>query len=166
MPTRRQLLKLGLAGAAALAALRWFSTGGSRKPVAVQYRTIIAAVIPAILEGTLPAAQPARNEAIARSIAAFGELVSRLPLPVQDEVADLFQLLDLGLARRFVGGLSADWSEADPAAVGAFLQRWRFSRWSLLQQAYHALHDLTLGAWYAQPESWASIHYPGPPQVA
>ena len=28
-----------------------------------------------------------------------------------------------------------------------------------------AVHDLVLGAWYAQPESWEAIGYPGPPEV-
>jgi hypothetical protein len=32
----------------------------------------------------------------------------------------------------------------------------------LLRSAYHALHDLVLGAWYAQPASWLAAGYPGP----
>lgn len=36
-------------------------------------------------------------------------------------------------------------------------------RFDLLKSGYAALHDLILGTWYAQPESWAAIGYPGPP---
>jgi hypothetical protein len=32
----------------------------------------------------------------------------------------------------------------------------------MLQTAYHALHDLVLGAWYADPSSWTAVGYPGP----
>jgi len=35
-------------------------------------------------------------------------------------------------------------------------------RFALLRIAYHALHDLVLGAWYAQPSNWVAIGYPGP----
>jgi hypothetical protein len=46
--------------------------------------------------------------------------------------------------------------------VSAFLQDWRLHRLGLLRSAYHALHDLVLGAWYAQPASWLAAGYPGP----
>jgi hypothetical protein len=32
----------------------------------------------------------------------------------------------------------------------------------MLQSAYHALHDLIFGGWYADSASWAAIGYPGP----
>jgi hypothetical protein len=31
-----------------------------------------------------------------------------------------------------------------------------------LRSAYQALHDLVLGAWYANPANWDAIGYPGP----
>jgi hypothetical protein len=49
--------------------------------------------------------------------------------------------------------------------VAGFLAAWRSSRLALLQSAYAALHDLSFGAWYAQPESWTDIGYPGPPEI-
>ena len=54
------------------------------------------------------------------------------------------------------------WADATPAQVAAFLQDWRVSRVGLLRSAYGAMHDLVLGAWYADPSSWAAIGYPGP----
>ena len=55
-------------------------------------------------------------------------------------------------------------SASRPEQVSAFLQDWRLHRLGLLRTAYHALHDLVLGAWYAQPASWEAIGYPGPLQ--
>jgi hypothetical protein len=46
--------------------------------------------------------------------------------------------------------------------VAEFLQGWRTHRFGMLRGAYAALHDLVLGAWYAQPDAWAAIGYPGP----
>ena len=41
----------------------------------------------------------------------------------------------------------------------SFLRRWQHSRLDLLKSGYQALHDLVLGAWYADPQSWAAIGY-------
>ena len=46
--------------------------------------------------------------------------------------------------------------------MSAFLQEWRFHRIDMLQTAYHALHDLIIGSWYADPVTWQAIGYPGP----
>ena len=40
--------------------------------------------------------------------------------------------------------------------VAVFLHDWRFHRLGMLQSAYHALHDLIIGSWYADPSSWAA----------
>jgi hypothetical protein len=48
----------------------------------------------------------------------------------------------------------------------AFLESWRHSRFDLLKSGYAALHDIIFGAWYAHPDSWESIGYPGPPEVS
>ena len=34
-----------------------------------------------------------------------------------------------------------------------------------MQQAYQALRDLTNAAWFADPEAWSAIGYPGPQAV-
>ena len=49
---------------------------------------------------------------------------------------------------------------------GSLREKIRFySRFALLQGAYAALHDLVLGAWYARPEAWPTIGYPGTPEI-
>ena len=59
-------------------------------------------------------------------------------------------------------GIAGGWANATPANVHAFLHDWRDSSFALLRSAYGALHDLVLGAWYADPASWDAIGYPGP----
>ena len=91
--------------------------------------------------------------------------VSGLSLPVQKEIAELFSLLTLAPTRRLLAGVAPVWQDAGVAEVSAFLESWRRSRFMLLQSAYAALHDLALGAWYARPERWEAIGYPGSPEV-
>jgi hypothetical protein len=54
---------------------------------------------------------------------------------------------------------------ASPVEIAGFLESWRSSWLTLLQSGYHALHELIMAAWYAQPGSWAALRYPGPPSL-
>jgi len=85
-----------------------------------------------------------------------------LPLATQKEVQDLFGLLALGPARRLLAGVAGGWEQADPQQVAAFLTSWCTHSLQTLQVGYHALHDLIMGAWYADPSTWETIGYPGP----
>ena len=161
---RRSFFKLGLLGACTVAAggtvyrlargpapLRRFELDG-------EARAALAAIVPAMLGSALPPGAPA----LARSIDGVCTAIHGLPLAQQGEVQDLFGLLALAPARRFVAGVGGGWQNADPRQVATFLQNWRVHRLATLQTAYLALHDLVLGAWYADSASWAAIGYPGP----
>ncbi|HJW55425.1 MAG TPA: hypothetical protein VJ577_09155 [Burkholderiaceae bacterium] len=88
--------------------------------------------------------------------------IAGLPLHAQKEIQDLFSLLVLAPTRRFLAGIPDNWAEAKPDDIAAFLQSWRMHRLGMLQSAYHALHDLIIGSWYADVSTWDSIGYPGP----
>jgi len=161
---RRSFFKLGLLGVCTVAAggavcrlvcgpapLRRFELDG-------EARAALAAIVPAMLGSALPPGTPA----LARAIDGVCTAIHGLPLAQQGEVQDLFGLLALAPARRLVAGVQGGWQEADPRQVAAFLQSWRLHRFATLQTAYLALHDLILGAWYADSASWAAIGYPGP----
>lgn len=163
MPTRRTFIKIGLLGAAALAAAGGLyrlrqSTPPQRYQLDAAANAALAAIVPAMLQGALPA--PAAP-AVAATATRVQAAIAGLPLSAQKEVADLFGLLTLAPTRRLLAGVP-DWAEASPDQVAAFLHRWRDHRFALLQGAYQALHDLIFGAWYADPESWSAIGYPGP----
>jgi hypothetical protein len=159
--SRRAFLTSGVLAALALAgggAVYRFTHRPPRFILDGEARAALAAIVPAMLAGALPG-DPA---AIAAAIDRVHQAILGLPLATQKEVQDLFGLLALAPARRFLAGVAGGWSDADPVQVSAFLQSWRLHRLALLQVAYHALHDLVLGAWYADPSSWAAIGYPGP----
>ena len=166
--TRRTFLKVGALAALALAAGGgiYRITRGAAAPrrfvLDGEARTVIDAIVPAMLEGALPLDAAARGAAIAAATGRVHQAILALPLATQKEIQDLFGLLALGPARRLLAGVPAAWADASVEQVAAFLQDWRFSRLATLQTAYHAMHDLVIGYWYADPSSWAAIGYPGP----
>lgn len=165
--SRRSFLKAGALGALVLAA------GGGiyrvlQSPSQLQRFVLdgeacaaLGAIVPAILSGALPPGA-GHQAAVAATVEGVQAAISNLPLAVQKEVQDLFGLLALAPARRLLTGISGGWAAASEGEVTAFLQDWRLHRFALLRGAYGALHDLALGAWYAQPASWSAIGYPGP----
>jgi hypothetical protein len=166
---RRSFLKAG-----ALAALVLAAGGGlyryAHPPVPKGFildgeaRAALHAVVPAILAGVLPTEAAARALAITRTTERVNQTILGLPLATQQEIQDLFGLLALAPARRFLAGIPHGWLEAQDAEVSAWLQDWRTHRIALLRTAYQALHDLVLGSWYSDAANWAAIGYPGPPR--
>jgi hypothetical protein len=169
MATRRQFLKAGLVGGAALAALGTYYAMRREKSepgrLGANERAIIAAVVPVILAGVLPASGDERRRAIVKTADGVGVAIAGLSASAQREIAELFGLLGVAPARMLVAGVWPSWENASAADIAAFLERWRTSRFALLRSAYAALHDLVLGAWYGDAGSWAAIGYPGPPEV-
>jgi hypothetical protein len=165
---RRTFLKVG-----ALAALTLAGGGGiyrylhppgplTRFALDGESKAALDAIIPAMLAGALPVDAAARAAAVAATTERVHQAIRGLSLTTQKEVKDLFGLLALAPARRALTGVAGPWSGATEAQVGAFLQEWRLHRLAMLQTAYHALHDLIIGSWYADPSSWDAIGYPGP----
>jgi hypothetical protein len=159
--TRGALAALALAGAGAL--VRFTQRPAARFTLDGEARVALGAIVPAMLAGALPDEPAAKSAAAAAAVGRVHQAILGLPLAAQQEIQDLFGLLALAPARRFLAGVPDGWAGADPGQVAAFLQGWRLHRLALLQVAYHALHDLVLGAWYADPSAWAAIGYPGPP---
>lgn len=171
MTTRRQFLKAGLAGGAALAGLgAWYGVHRAGQDVGeagfTQAETaMLTAIAAVVLRGALPQDNAARQAALARTIDGIGQAIAGLSAAAQKELGELFGLMDFPLTRGLLTGVWGSWESATPTQVEGFLRRWRYSRFELFQSAYAALHDLVLGAWYGQPESWAAVGYPGPPVV-
>ncbi len=160
MTTRREFLKTGLAGALLL------NVAGCTRPAQGNGRTVVlTALIPVFLAGVLPRGGATRPELIARTVAGVDKAIAGLALATQKEVGELFDLLSFTPTRMIVAGVWSPWPEASAEAIGRFLESWRNSRFDLLKSGYAALHDLIFSAWYARPDTWTAIGYPGPPKV-
>ncbi|MEW9899216.1 hypothetical protein ABWL39_11370 [Chitinivorax sp. PXF-14] len=162
--SRRTFLKAGIFGGLALVTAGgiYRLTHAADTPrhftLDADARAILAAVAPVILAGAIKHGEPDVEAAVERT----HKTILALPLATQKEIQDLFALLALTATRRFLAGLSADWADAPPAEIAAFLQRWRVHSLGTLQTIYHALHDLVIGGWYGDESTWDAIGYPGP----
>lgn len=169
--TRRQFIKVGLAGAMVFAAARMLDRPSAAAPS--RYRALdeqaaatVAAFVPVILAGSLPEEPGARSLAIREVVEAFDRAVSGLALTTQEEVIQLFSFLHFAPTRVAFAGLWAPVVDSSREELTAFLQRWRASRFDLQRASYHALTQLIQAAWYGNASSWTAIGYPGPPQIA
>ena len=168
--TRRRFLVVGFGSATLLAAAGWLAT--RPRPAAPGFRALdedaarfMGAVVPAVLEGVLPADTARRESAIHDTVAAVDRAISGLTPSVQDELAQLFALVSLAPGRRLLAGVSTPWAEASVAEVSAFLASWRQGRLDLMRAGYQALTQLVLAAWYGNPAAWVAIGYPGAPAL-
>ncbi len=163
---RRSWLKLGLASAAVLAvgggALALIEPGLRESRLSPAGRLVFTHVGRAVLDGSLPTAEPARQAALEGLLARIDALVAALPAHAQAELSQLLALLASSAGRRALAGLSTSWEGASVAEIQAALQSMRVASLSLRQQAYHALHDITLGAYFSDPGTWGLLGYPGP----
>ena len=169
--SRRSFLKLGLVSSATLAGLAGLyrlTRDEALAPYQLDHHAqqALHAIARALLTGALPSDEPAAapntgDNALTALEQRVQQTIHGLPLPAQQEIADLFALLSFAPTRRLLAGI-ADWSNADNEQVTAFLQSWRGHRLALLQSAYQALHDIIFGAWYADEGTWRTIGYPGP----
>jgi len=168
--TRRQFIKVGLAGAMLFAAARMLERPSAA--ASPRYRSLdeqsaatVEAFVPVILAGSLPEEPEARARAVREVVEAFDRAVSGLALTTQEEIIQLFSFLHFGPTRVAFAGLWAPVVDSSRDELGAFLLRWRVSRFDLQRASYQALTQLIQAAWYGNSSSWAAIGYPGPPQL-
>ena len=170
MPTRRQLLKVGIAGGLVLAGARWLDR--PQAMAAANFRFLdersasaAAALIPVVLDGALPKDAAPRKRAIDETVEAFDRAVAGLSPAVQKEVDELFSILRFPPIRLMFTGLWSPLEESSAQEIAEFLTRWRHSRFEIQRAAYQAITQLIQAAWYGNSASWAAIGYPGAPRI-
>lgn len=166
---RRTWLKVGVIGGALLAlgggGLALLRPGWADGRLTPAGRDLFGAIARVVLEGMLPDPITAPQAYAAALEAHLGRLeatITGFPKVVQAEIAELAALLLHPAGRYLLTGLGSDWTTAEMPALRAALQGLRESRLELRQQAYHALRDLTNGAYFADATAWSAIGYPGP----
>jgi hypothetical protein len=163
---RRLLVKLGLACAALVAILG--GTAGLTQPGFTQRaltaagRDVFGAIAASVLDKTLPEQPAARQAAVTALLSRIDALINSLPDHAQAEVSQLLSILATGAGRRALTGLGVPWLNASVQEVQTALQSMRLSGLAVRQQAYAALHDITTGAYFSDPDTWGLLGYPGP----
>lgn len=168
-PKRRRFLKLGVGAAAALAlaggGIALLSPGMSQGRLTDAGREVFGAVARAVLEGCLPEEVPQREVALREHMLRLDDALGAFPSTVQSELSQLLAILASPPGRIVLAGLHNPWAQATVAQLQSALQSMRTSSLALRQQAYHALRDLTNAAYFADPQAWALLGYPGPREI-
>jgi hypothetical protein len=169
---RRTLLGLGVAGSLAVAALGGGAAWVLRTPawhggaLSEPGRAIFRAVGRAVLDGSLPQDPGLQALALDAYLDRLTSAVASLPPASQGELEALLSLLAMAPGRRLLAGLPDSWEDATVAQVQTALQSMRHSPLVLRRQAYHALRDLTHGAYFADAATWTLLGYHGPNPIA
>ncbi len=120
---------------------------------------VFDAFLPALLMGALPADnQLAQQQLLATRKAAI-EFLPFLPLTQQQQLSQLFLLLEQELTRLALTGNWLSLNELPVQTRLGLLSAWRDSYLALLQQAYCGLRELLFAAYYGQPPHWAALNY-------
>lgn len=82
---------------------------------------------------------------------------------VADEVKQVLGLIENGVAGLLFDGRPRPFTQLSPEDQDRALAAWRQSSLSIRRTAYKALHGLCMAAYYAKPETYAAVGYPGPP---
>lgn len=124
--------------------------------------SILAAVAAAVLR-IEPGAPSADSLDVAGRVDGLLALSSS---DVQLEFRRLLKLFESGISGivTFTGWTS--FSEASERSQAARLRAWERSRLPVLRTGYQALKRLCAACYYSAPAAWASIGYPGPPEIA
>lgn len=166
---RRRFLKLGVGAAVAFAlaggGIALLSPGMSQGRLTDAGREVFAAVARAVLDGCLPEDAAQRDIALREHMLRLDDALGAFPSQVQSELSQLLALLASAPGRTVLAGLQTPWAQASVSQLQAALQGMRTSSLALRQQAYHALRDLTNAAYFADPQAWALLGYPGPREL-
>ena len=163
---RRTLMTVGLAAAALLAVaggtLALVTPARRDGKLTEPTRVMLASVARAVLASLLPQEPAAQAAALEAHLSRVQHTIAGMPPPVQAEIDELLSIVASAPGRLALVGLKADWRTAAVADVTLALQGLRESSLALRQQAFHALRDITNGAYFADPSTWAAIGDPGP----
>lgn len=166
---RRDFLKVGLGFSLALtlAGALPGCSGGAKAPapdlafLQPDDVALFSAIIPVVVLdlGTRGAAE--QQALLRQTIANIDGTCAGLDAHSRGELRKLFDLLAIGALRRVLTGVG-DWNEASPDELGAFLARWRTSRFATLNAGGNVLVRLVAGSYYVIPATFASVGFPGP----
>lgn len=163
---RRSLLKLGIASAVVLAVaggtIALVQPGLINGRMSDSARSTVGALAKAILDGTLPTEPQAAQIAINGLLGRIDALIAGLPPHTQAELGQLLTILPTAAGRLGMVGLGTAWDKASTQEIRSALQSMRTSSLAVRQQTYGALHDIVSGTYFAGPENWSILAYPGP----
>ncbi len=170
-PDRRTLLTWGLAGTG-LMAMAGVGLGlrptvpraapGPLRKLDPRSYSVLAAIADRVTPGTTDA-PTARELDVAYQI---DTLLDSLHPSVAWELNQLLKLFDNAITGLLLDGRITTFTASPPEVQDEVLQSWRTSRLSVRRQGYRALRNLCAATYFADPATYASVGYPGPPDFS
>jgi hypothetical protein len=151
-------LALTLAASTGYAVYQHHSLHGSDNAAVL----VLDALLPAVLIGALPADSTSQQLSLQQTRDAVLEFLNYLPQHQQQQLHQLFQLLQQDLVRLALTGQWLQLADLPLSQRLDLLLSWRDSYFSLLQQAFSGLRELMYGAFYGQPQHWLALQYMAP----
>lgn len=171
---RRRFLRRGLWGGALLAgaavapfafrSTRLRQPGGPLRLLSPQEYSVLAAAVDRIVPGD--GAGPEWPRAAKLDCAGkIDALMARVHPDVGHDFRRLLRLLESSAFGALQAAAPRPFTQSPPAEQDARLEGWRTSRLELLRSGYQAVKRLAHATYYASPETYARVGYPGPPDV-
>jgi len=171
---RRRFLRRGLVGGALLVAAgaapfafrstRMRAPRGALRLLSPAEYSVLAAVAARIVPGSgAPAGWPSADALDCAG--KIDALMARVHPDVGHDFRRLLRLIESGLGGALLAGSPRPFTRAAPDQQDARLEAWRTSRLALLRSGYQAVKRLAHATYYASPETYALVGYPGPPDV-
>lgn len=168
--TRRQLFKTGVFGAVALVGAVYLAGPPADQPPASartgQFLTAMDAVLVEKIAPILLGVRPGHDGlTLDELVQAFDSQAGLLPPAAQNELRELFGLLQNRWSRRWLAGVPQPWVKTTPDMIQRFLAGWRDSAFLICRSGYQVLHRLSAAAWYGQSSSWLAVGYQLPANI-
>ncbi len=170
MTGRRRFLARGIAGAAllALGGGTWLATRKTRPVSAAEgpfqvFSPQEATVLLAIADRLLPG-RPGFPRPRQIGLPLKRDRVASMAAPAtQADLRRLVRLFESALSGLLLDGQPQLFTAAPPSRQDRRLEAWAESRLELRRTGYRALKRLVYASYYASPETWPAVGYPGPP---
>lgn len=169
MVTRRQLIKVGIGGAVVVAAggggLLLLQDTVLRSPRRA-LRALTAdqfSVLAAVADRIAPANDGFPSAWEVEVPEKVDELLSRVHPANAQEIGQALGLLESPAAGLLLDGRTTTFTAASPDDQDAILAAWRASDIEVRRKAFKAINGLCNAAYYASPEIYPHLGYPGPP---
>jgi len=126
---------------------------------------VIAALLPVLLAGYVDQHRALPAAFQQKLLSNVDQAIALQRRGVQDELRQLFILLEAKLSRLALTHSMANWNQMDWQSKNTMLLSWRDHALDLFQTAYSGLHDIVIAAYFVESAHWAQIGYEPPPAI-
>ena len=162
MQRRTFLLASFVTTAAVAIGVELYSTEELSEKDSLNHDLLFSVLLPVFLHGALPDVPSQRELVINTTIEAIYRSINVLEPEQQQELEQLFGMLESRLGLLFLSGSITPLIMRDANQLVEMLEKWRHHYLVLLQTAYAGLRELIMTSYYSEPNNWNRLGYSKP----